>query len=249
MKKLAFAAVWAAELALAGVAVAHGIDGTNGVSSVSATFSATPYGTIDTRTCTSSAGKTIAVTRATYGGTAFGSTDLAGTVTIAALSTIDTTDGMGAVTGTLRIGATAGRTESKFTAVYDHGSVVGTLSGHGASKRVQLLGNLSAGFSAIGGFTSGKIGGGTSGGSAVELVSGGCAPAQSHGNGGNATRAEGPLSAVTAASVTVGKLTCSVPASIAMHVAAGFHVGERVEIRCTPAGGTMTLVSIEQTKR
>lgn len=244
MKRYALAAVLAAELVVAGVAVARGTDGARSVSAVSATFTASPSGTTDTRTCTTAAGKAIAVTRATYAGVAAGSPDLAGTVTIAAQSTIDTTDGIGVVTGTLHIGATAGQTEAGFTAVYDHGSIVGTLSGHGASKAVQLLGNVSAGFSATGGFTGGRIGGGTAGGSAVELSAGGCAsPHTPPAYGGS--NAEGTLSAVTAASVTVGSLTCAVPANLAMHVAAGFHVGERVEIHCAPVAGTMTLVSIE----
>lgn len=243
MKKLALAAVWAAELALAGVAVAHGIGGTKGVSAVSATFSAAPAGAVDTRACTTAAGKAIAITRGTYAGTAAGSADLAGQVTIAAESTIDTTDGIGVVSGTLAIAGPAGRTRSRFTAVYDRGSIVGTLSGRGASKGAQLLGNLSAGFTATGGFASGKIGGGTAAGSAVELAAGGCSPVPSPHAGGST--AEGTLTAVTAASVTVGRLTCAVPPTLAMHVAAGFHVGARVQIRCAPAAGTMTLVSIE----
>jgi hypothetical protein len=41
---------------------------------------------------------------------------------------------------------------------------------------MQVLANLSADFSSAGGFTNGKLGGGTAGGSAVELGPGKCAP-------------------------------------------------------------------------
>ena len=177
MKKLTIVAAALTALASAGIAVAHGIDGAQSVAAVNATFSAAPAaGSSNTRTCTTSTGKTIASTKATYTGTATGTgtTDLTGPVTIAAQSTIDTTDNIGVVNGTLRVG----KTEAHFTAVYDHGTIAGTASGHGATPHVQLLGNVSAGFSTTGGFTSGKIGGGTSGGSAVELTAGGCAPSK-----------------------------------------------------------------------
>jgi hypothetical protein len=225
MKKLTILAAALAALASAGIAVAHGIDGAQSVAAVNATFSAAPAaGSSNTRTCTTSAGKTIASTKATYTGTATGSPDLTGPVTIAAQSTIDTTDDIGVVNGTLRVG----KTEAHFSAVYDHGAIAGTASGHGATPHVQLLGNVSAGYTTTGGFTSGKLGGGTSGGSAVELTAGGCAPAPSQ---RESSSAEGAVSAVSSTSITVAGLTCTVPASLAAKVTT-VHVGDRVEIRC-----------------
>lgn len=243
MKKLTIVAAALAALASAGIAVAHGIDGAQSVASVNATFSAAPAaGSSNTRTCTTSAGKTIASTKATYTGTANGSPDLTGPVTIAAQSTINTTDDVGVVNGTLRIAAATGKTEAHFTAVYDHGTIAGTASGHGGTPHMQLLGNVSAGFTTTGGFTSGKLGGGTSGGSAVELSGGGCAPSkQSH----DSAEAEGVITAVTAASITVAGLTCNVPASLAVTVATHFPAGTRAHIKCSVSGGTNTLVSIK----
>ena len=162
------------ELVVAGVAIARGGGDAKGVASVSATFSAAPTGTVDTRTCTSSAGKRIAVTHAAYAGVATGSPDLSGTVTIETQSTIDTSDGIGIVRGTLGIGASPSRAHARLTAVYDHGSLAGTLTGR-AAKGVQLLGNVSSGFSAAGGFASGRIGTGAATAPAVELAAGSCA--------------------------------------------------------------------------
>jgi hypothetical protein len=241
MKKLALVAVAVGALAGAGVAVAHGIDkGAQSVSAVAGSFTATAVTGSQTRSCTTSAGKTIASTKATYTGTASGSPDLTGAATINARSTIDMTDGLGVVNGTLKIG----KTESHFSAVYDHGAIAGTASGHGATPHVQLLGNVSATFSTTAGFTGGKIGG-TSGGSAVELTPGGCAPS---GSKHDSSQAEGSITAVSATSITVGQLTCAVPASLAVKVAT-LALGDRVQIKCSLVGGASTLVKVEAKKK
>lgn len=233
---LIIAAVAVAALAGAGVAVAHDIDGgTPSVSAVAGSFTATSVTGSDTRSCTTSAGKTIVSTKATYTGTASGSPDLTGTATIAARSTIDTTDGIGVVEGMLRIG----KTQSRFSAVYDHGSIAGIASGHGATPHAQLLANVSATFSPTAGLSGGKIGG-TSGGSAVELAPGGCA--SSH----DSSEARGSITAVSSSSITVAGLTCTVPAALAAKVGA-LALGTRVEIKCSLASGTATLVKIGAT--
>jgi hypothetical protein len=238
MKSLIIAAIAVAALTGAGVAVAHGIDGgTQSVSAVTGSFTATSVTGGDTRSCTTSAGKTIASTKATYTGTASGSPDLTGPATIAARSTIDTTDGIGVVDGTIKIG----KTQSHFSAVYDHGSIAGMASGHGATPHVQLVGNVSATFSTTAGFTGGKIGG-TAGGSAVELVAGGCKSAR------ESSQAEGSVTAFSASSITVAGLTCAVPASLSAKVLAVV-LGARVEIKCSLVGGTSTLVKIEAKKK
>ncbi len=148
-------------------------------------------------------------------------------MTIAAQSTIDTTDDIGVVNGTLRVG----KTDTHFTAVYDHGTIAGTASGHGATPHVQLLANVSAGFTTAGGFASGKIGGGTGAGSAVELTPGACAPSKPTPPAHESSSAEGTVSAVSSTSITVSGLTCTVPTSLAAKVTA-LHVGDRAEIRC-----------------
>jgi hypothetical protein len=244
MKKLTLAAVPIAALAAAGAAVAHGIDGgAQSVTSVAGTFTATAVSGSTTQSCTTSTGKTIASTKATYTGTASGSAGLAGPAVISARSTIDTTDGIGVVNGTLKL---AGKTDAQFTAVYDHGTIAGTASGHLGTPHAQLLANVSATFSTTAGFTSGKIGGGTAAGSAVELTSGGCkkTPPPRH----EGSEATGTITAVSAASITVAGLTCAVPASLATKVASSFPAGARVEIKCALVSGVETLVRIEAKK-
>ncbi|HEY2073400.1 MAG TPA: hypothetical protein VGG88_07490 [Gaiellaceae bacterium] len=239
MKKLTLAAATAAALACAGVAVAHGIDGgAPSVASVAGTFTATSVSGGDTKTCTNAAGNAVSVTKATYSGTASGSPDLTGTAKIDARSTIDTTANVGVVTGTIKIG----KTEAHFSAVYDHGSIAGSATGH-SSNHAQLLANVSAGFSQTGGFTGGKVGGGTAGGSAVELSPGGCGSDKSSSHKGKS--AEGTITALTTSSITVGGLTCSVPASLAAKLA-GLAVGSRVEIKCALVSGVDTLVRIDK---
>ena len=240
MKRLTIAAIVIAALASAGVAVAHDIEGgAQTATPVNASFTATSVTGSDTRTCTTTAGKTVTSTKATYTGTATGSPDLTGPATIEARSVVDTTDGVGVVSGTLRIG----KTQSHFNAVYDHGSVVGLASGHGATPHEQLLGNVSATFSATGGFTNGRIGG-TSGGSAVELSPGGCAPVSEHGS----TKAEGTVTASSGTSVTIGQLTCTVPASLSSIVSLHFQSGTHAKIECSLVNGVETLVKIEAQK-
>jgi hypothetical protein len=238
MKKLAFAAVTIAALAAAGAAVARGIGGGGqSMAAVTGTFTATAVTNSATRSCTTTAGKTIASTKATYTGTASGAPDLTGPAVIAARSTIDTTDGIGIVTGTLKV---AGRTTAQFSAVYDHGTIAGTASGHVGTPHVQLVANVSAAFSTTGGFTNGKIGG-TAGGSAIELATRGCnLPKPPSADPNDVT---GMITASNAASITVGHLTCAVPGSLAMTVAANYPVGSRAEIKCALVSGVMTLVS------
>ncbi len=242
MKKLTIAAIVIVALACAGIAVARNVDaGAQSATAVDATFAATSVKVADTHTCTTSTGKTIASTKATYTGTASGSPDLTGTASIAARSAIDTTDGLGVVSGTLKIG----KTEAHFSAVYDHGALAGTASGHGATPHVHLLANVSATFGTTTGFTGGKIGG-TSGGSAVELGPGGCDGAKSP---QKTVNADGSITAVTAGSITVGHLTCTVPTSLAVTVATSYPVGTRVQIRCSNVAGVKTLVTIDGKKQ
>jgi hypothetical protein len=239
MKKLAVAAAFLAALATAGIAVAHEGDNAQNVKRVAATFTATTVGSSQTRTCTTSNGKTIATTTATYTGAASGDPDLTGNLTFTARSTINTTDGIGTVDGRLKIAAAGGNTVGQFTGVYDGGNVAGTLTGHGATPHTRLLGNLSAGFSTTGGLTGGKIGGTTAGGSAAELSSGGCAPTKSH---PSTTSARGTVTAVSATSITVNGLTCTVTnANLVKSIA----VNAFVTITCSFSNGVNTLTKVE----
>jgi hypothetical protein len=234
----------AAALVVAGLAVAKGLnDGARSATAVVGTFTATTAANVSTKTCTTSDGKTIAATRATYTGAATGAVDLTGPVTLQVRSLINTTDNVGVVSGQLSID-TAGdkNTRAEFSAVYDKGKLAGLAAGRAGDKRAQLLANVSAGFSATGGFTDGKLGAST-GGSAVEIGPTSCQTAQQE-----SSSAKGAVSAVSATSITVAGLTCDVPASFATKIAT-VKVGDRVEIHCNLVSGKNTLVKLGSSDR
>jgi hypothetical protein len=231
-------------LAATGLAVGHGggNDGTSAVA-VAGTFGATTVSSTETKTCTSSAGKAIATTHATYRGTAAGAADLAGPITLDVRSAINTTDGVGLVEGKLRIDVASGRdTSARFTAVYDHGKLAGLATGKAHDPGMALVANLSAGFSAAGGFTDGKLGA-SAGGGAVEVASVRCERAQKPRP--EKSEARGTVSAVSTTSITVGGLTCAVPAALAAKTAA-LKIGDRAEIRCQLVNGQNTLVKVSK---
>lgn len=244
MKKLALAGAVLSMLALAGIAVARGNDNQM-VTKVTGSFAATTVsGKSDTRTCTTTDGKSLASTRATYTGAASGPSDLTGAVKIDASSMINTTDNVGEVDGRLTITPGSGaKTDLHFTGIYDGGVLTGLATGHSATHGVQLYANLSSGFTTLGGFTGGKIGG-TSGGSAVEVASAHCSSAKPVKENSSA---DGTITALSATSVTVAGLTCAVPASLAAKVAT-FKVTGRAHIECSLVSGTTTLTKIESRK-
>ena len=232
-------------LAAAGLALGNGIDGGKTAKAVTGTFTATTASKVDTRTCTTADGQTLVSTNGTYTGTAAGDPDLTGAATIQARSTINTTDGIGVVSGSLRIDVSAGAdTRANFDAVYAGGQVAGLASGHAHDPQVALLANLSSAFTASGGFSSGKLGG-TTGGAAVEVRPGRCAPAATV---KETSRASGTITAASSASITVAGLTCAVPATLAAKVAA-LTTGGRAEIRCSLVSGVNTLVSVDAKKK
>src|SRR5262249_58650672 len=101
---------------------------------VAGTFQATTAANVDTKTCTTADGKTIAESRGTYTGMSSGSADLIGPITLAVHSTINMTDGYGVVSGKLKIDVAAGPdTVAAFDTVYDHGNVAGLAAGRAKS--------------------------------------------------------------------------------------------------------------------
>src|SRR5690349_8351646 len=112
MKRLALAGVVLTALVVSGLAVAHGNDART-ITKVSATFTAsTVAGKSSMSTCTTTNGKTLTITRATYTGAATGPADLTGPVQIVASSKVNTTDNVGVVDGRLQITPSTGaRTE------------------------------------------------------------------------------------------------------------------------------------------
>jgi hypothetical protein len=118
----------------------------------------------------------IVASHGRYTGLSAGDPELTGPITLDVHSVINTTDNVGAVTGKLKITGASGKTAAQYDAVYDGGNLAGLAGGHAGDPGAKLLANLSAGFTTAGGFTSGKLGGGTAGGSAVELGPGKCSP-------------------------------------------------------------------------
>jgi hypothetical protein len=243
MRKWIFTAAVLVALAATGLAVAHGIEGAKSAKAVASTFTATASST-STRTCTTAEGKVLTITSGRYTGMASGDPDLTGPITLSARSTVNTTDGVGVVEGQLKIDVAAGRdTSAGYAAVYDHGNIAGLAVGRAHDPHARLIGNLSAGFSAASGFTSGKIGGGTAGGGAVELGPGSCNASKTP---AEKSEAKGSISALSTGSITVAGLTCLLPADKATDVNAKFKVGDRAEIKCALANGQNTLTRIEK---
>ncbi len=241
MRRLLFAAAAVAALVATSVAVADGIGGARTAKSVAGMFAATSAN-VSTRTCTTTDGKTLAITNARYTGAASGDADLAGTIVLRARSVINTTDGVGVVDGALRINVASGRdTTAVFSAAYDHGNIAGLAVGRAHDPAARLVANLSAGFTSAG-FTGGKLGGGTSGGSAVEIGPGRCAPAAKP----EKSEARGTITALSAGSITVAGLSCNIPGDKSADVNARFKLNDRAEIHCNLVGGQNTLARIDK---
>ena len=242
---LATTVATAAALTATGLAVARNLDSNTNVRAVAGTFAATTASRVDTKTCTTTDGKTLVTTNGTYTGAATGDPDLTGNATLRARSTINTTDNVGFVTGSLRIDVASGQdTRADFTAAYSAGAIAGLAVGHAHDPSARLIANLSAGFTGAGGFTAGKIGGGTAGGAAVELGPGRC---QSVKTVKQKSEARGTVSAIVGVpptSITVAGLTCAVPANLQARVAK-LAVNDRAEIHCTLVNNVNTLTSVE----
>ena len=232
-------------LVSAGLAVANGIEGAKSAKAVAGGFATGTPSQFRTRSCTTSDGKTLVATEGVYTGTATGATagdaDLSGPITLRARSLINSTDGIGVVSGTLRIDvASGGDTVAHFDTVYNGGSIAGLASGHAQDPHAKLLANVSSSFSPTAGFGGGKLGGGTNGGAAVELGPGNCRPTSAV---KETSEARG-IVAASGTSVTVASLTCTVPASLQAKVTS--LVGMRAEIHCALSGGVNNLVKIEK---
>lgn len=189
---------------------------------VLAHFTATTVTGTAIRTC-----GPVTATSATYSGPA---------MTIDAHSVIDAHTGMGLVTGTLKSPAVTGR----FSAVYDHGVISGTTTGHVGTR--PLIAGLSASFEPTDGFTHGVIGGRNTVGAAV-LDSSCATPSQKQ-----LRHAQGIVKASNAIEITVGSLTCVVPPRLAITVTFKYGAGSRVSITCSASNGKATLVSIKAKK-
>jgi hypothetical protein len=240
MRKVIFAASGVLALVAAAVAVAQGIDGAKTARALSGSFAATSSN-VSSRTCTTNDGKTLTITNGRYTGTASGDPDLTGPITLRARSVVNS-DGVGIVDGAFKIDVSGGDTSGAFTTVYDHGTIAGLALGRAHTPSARLVANVSATF-APGSFTGGKLGGGTSAGSAVEIGPGKCASAA---HTSEKSDAHGTITALSSGSITVAGLTCTIPSAISAEVNAKFHQNDRAEIRCSVQNGQNTLLKIEK---
>jgi hypothetical protein len=240
MRKLVWITVAIAALAGAGMAVAHHAD-SKSVKAVSATFTATTPSVVKTNTCTGADG-TYVTTDATYTGTSTSSeAGLNGAITIETDTLLNTTTNLGEVSGKIRFGSGHGN-DTHFDAVLSNGNIAGLASGH-VDGGGTLLANISAGFTSAGGFTTGKLGGGTSGGDGVEILRGGCKPAPAPKP--DTITARGAVAAVPTTTITVAGVTCTIPPTLAAAVTAlNLVAGTQVEMTCTSAAGVNTLTKI-----
>jgi hypothetical protein len=179
MRRMIWLALAAAgALIVSGLAVAHG-GGAKATKSVTATFAAAPSPDNKTRTCQTADG-TFEITNGVYRGTATSSDpDLHGAVRIRAHAVINTTKGLGWITGRLIVDVAEGAdTGATFRLVYEGGRAHGLATGHAHRPWAALLANLSATYSPTAGFGEGKIGDTAADGSAILLRRGHCRAAR-----------------------------------------------------------------------
>jgi hypothetical protein len=177
-----------------------------------------------------------------YSGTGTGDADFTGNATLHARSTINTTDGVGVVSGTLKIDVASGRdTVAQLTGVVSGTNFAGLAVGHAHGPAARLVANVSGGFTASGGFANAKIGG-IAGGSAVELTPSGCKTTRTL---PNKSEARGTVTANGSGSITVAGLMCTVPTSLQAKVAT-IALNSRAEIHCELVNGVNTLTRVEK---
>ena len=243
MRKLILPVFLVVALVAAGIAVANGGGfGASNPTAVAATFSAAQTKT-SARTCTTSDNRTIVVTDGTYTGTVAGDATLAGAMTIRARSVVDTTNKIGVVTAQFGID-TSGQPNARgaFEAVYSAGQIAGLATGRAGASHTSLVANLSATFDPSTGFQSGKLGGGTSGGNAVELTPKACTQS-SQPTTHERSSAHGTVSAISTTSITVAGLTCDLPSG--SDVSSKVKQNDVVTIECKLVNGHNTLTKIE----
>jgi len=134
------------------------------VQAASATFAATTVSQHYMATCSVNGGDTFQATRATYTGASLSSDPrLAGALTIRAWSLVDTTNGVGHVFGIFRIKGTAGGAHGTLNAALSSGKASGLARGFVRGKYGRLIASLGASFDPTAGFSTGSIGGSTTG--------------------------------------------------------------------------------------
>jgi hypothetical protein len=223
----------------------------SGVSATTATFS-TAKERSETRTCTGD-GDTYEITHGRYAGAidfADPNSELDGRLVIDVRAVVNKTDGIGYLDGWFRVKDDDRRPHGKFWATLDgSGNVDGFVQGRVSRHYALLLGNLSAKFSADGGFTEGKLGSGTTSLPAV-LVGRPCRDTKPL---GIAVRlvVKGTVSILTSDAITVSPKDGSAAHSCKLKAGKspsteGVAVGSNVEIGCGLVEGEMTLLKLNK---
>jgi hypothetical protein len=251
MRRIILSAVAAtAALATAGLALAT--LNASGVSATTATFSAAKQRS-ETRTCTGN-GDTYEITNGRYAGTidfADANNDLDGPVLIQVRSVLNKTKGVGYIQGWLRTKDDDRRGHGAFVGTLDgSGNVDGFFQGRVNRKYAVLLGSVSATFSADGGFTAGKLGGGTTSLPAV-LAGRPCTDSKPAGIAVKLV-VKGTVSALDPTSkITVdpkdktAAQTCDIKAGTSPSLG-DVNVGSEVEMGCGLVDGKMTLLKLKK---
>lgn len=161
----------AAALAAAGVALAGGGAGSQ---TASATFTATDVSHARLTTCSVNGGDTFASTIATYTGTAKSAdAQLNGTLTIRAISLVDTNTGLGRVVGVFRIRTdTSAQAHGTIKAAIGNGNATGLALGRVDDPGARLIATLSSDFDPAAGFgvsSPASLGTGTAAGTGLVL--------------------------------------------------------------------------------
>lgn len=238
-----------AALIAASAAVAHLT--LNGTETVAATFTA-PRDRAATRTCSGPDG-VYELAGGRYEGEADSSTPaLDGRIRLDVTTIYNTTERIGRIAGNVRInrsgsgsGDFRGRLVGTLTAGAGDTRVVdGFVSGRVGGHVADLFGNVTASFTAAGGFTAGKIGeGGANMALLVGRVCTGTPPI--------AVRlvVTGSIVALSDTSITVNPHDGSASQTCAIRDGTSpstrrFEVGDRVEVRCGLVEGVMTLLRL-----
>jgi hypothetical protein len=226
-----------------------------GTQTVTATFTAAKD-RVQVKTCTGTDGTYEIVTGRYAGESDSTVAGLDGPLTINLTSVYNTTEKAGWMTGVVKIRRSGSGTDDQEL----NGRLVGTLTGGSGDARTldgfltgrlarryaDVLGNVTASFTAAGGLTNGKLG---EGGANVALLAG--RPCVAPGDVAVRLVVRGTIDALSATSITVkpkdgsSAQTCDVKAGTSPSVAR-FAKGDGVEMRCGLVGGTMTLLELRR---
>jgi hypothetical protein len=163
-KRLALLGVFVVAMALVAASVAAARGRAPSVQSASATFTAPTVSQKYQVTCSVNGGDTFEATRATYTGAAVSDDPrLAGALTIRAWSLVDTTNGVGHLFGRFHIRGVGTNAHGTLNAALASGQASGIARGFVRHQWGRIVASLGGTFDPNTGFSSGSLGGSTTG--------------------------------------------------------------------------------------